>query len=72
MDKYPPYDANLEISQFYFSRSSKVIGVVDDSSIVRKSIKIDLEAAGYGTTLAGSGKKALEMLGHKPDLILLD
>lgn len=46
--------------------------IVDDSSVVRKSLTKTLKEAGYKTEAASSGKEALKKVRDLPDLILLD
>lgn len=46
--------------------------VVDDEPPIRRLLVMGLAAHGYQILEAPNGKTALEMLGQKPDLILLD
>ena len=46
--------------------------VVDDEPPIRKLLRMGLNAHGYQTLEAPNGKTALEMLKHKPDLVILD
>ena len=53
---------------------AKTIMVVDDSAVMRASLRKDLEASGYAVEYAGDGILALNRLksGIKPDLIITD
>lgn len=46
--------------------------VVDDEPPIRRLLGMGLAAHGYQILEASNGKTALEMLGQKPDLIMLD
>ncbi len=46
--------------------------VVDDEPPIRKLLRMGLSAHGYRILEAHNGKAALDMLGQKPDLVLLD
>jgi two-component system KDP operon response regulator KdpE len=46
--------------------------VVDDEPPIRKLLRMGLSAHGYQILEAPNGKTALDMLGEKPDLIILD
>ena len=46
--------------------------VVDDEPPIRKLLRMGLSAHGYQTVEAPNGKAALDLLGQKPDLIILD
>ncbi|MGH7248667.1 MAG: response regulator, partial [Pseudomonadota bacterium] len=46
--------------------------VVDDEPPIRKLLRMGLSAHGYQIIEAANGKSAIEMLGHAPDLIILD
>lgn len=46
--------------------------IVDDEQSIRELLKFNLEKAGYIIRLADNGKSALEEVGLKTDLILLD
>ena len=46
--------------------------VVDDEPPIRKLLRMGLSSQGYEILDAPSGKAALELLGNKPDLIILD
>lgn len=51
----------------------KSILVVDDDALIRRSLAVSIEQAGYQVRTAPSGENALEILRVKPpDLILLD
>ncbi|MFN8486889.1 MAG: response regulator transcription factor [Caldilineaceae bacterium] len=51
----------------------KSILVVDDDALIRRSLAISIEQAGYQVRTAPNGENALDMLRVKPpDLILLD
>jgi len=53
--------------------SDSTILIVDDSSVVRKSLDKTLRDAGYRTVTASSGEKAIEKLKSAPsDLVILD
>jgi DNA-binding response OmpR family regulator len=52
---------------------SKHILVVDDDALMRRSLSVSLEQAGYTVLTAATGEMALEIVRVKPpDLILLD
>ncbi len=52
---------------------SKQILIVDDDPLLRRSLAISLQQAGYATLVAGSAEEALSVVQHqRPDLILLD
>lgn len=53
-------------------KKKQTILIVDDSSIVRKALQIELGKAGLETITAASGAEALEKLGSDIDLVLLD
>jgi len=46
--------------------------VVDDESAIRKLLRMGLTAHGYQVLEAANGKMAIELLGQRPDLIILD
>jgi len=46
--------------------------VVDDEPPIRKLLRLGLSTQGYDILDAPSGKAALELIGQKPDLIILD
>jgi two-component system KDP operon response regulator KdpE len=46
--------------------------VIDDESPIRKLLRMGLSSDGYHILEAPNGKSALELLGQKPDLIILD
>jgi len=46
--------------------------VVDDEPPIRKLLRMGLSTQGYDILDAPSGKAALELIGQKPDLIILD
>jgi two-component system KDP operon response regulator KdpE len=46
--------------------------VVDDEPPIRKLLRMGLTTQGYEALEASNGKTALELLGKKPDLIILD
>ena len=46
--------------------------IVDDDAFMREHIRGVLLSAGYESTEAGDGKEAIDKLGSKPDLVLLD
>jgi two-component system KDP operon response regulator KdpE len=46
--------------------------VVDDEPPIRKLLRMGLSTQGYDILDAPSGKVALELIAHKPDLIILD
>lgn len=54
------------------SPSPAKILVVDDEPPIRKLLKMGLTSQGYETLEAPNGKVALELLGEKPALIVLD
>ncbi len=52
---------------------AKHILVVDDDALLRRSLSLQLEQAGYRTNTAGSAEDALALAKRdRPDLILLD
>ena len=51
---------------------TQTVLVVDDSCTVRTQIQRILQSAGYEVLLAEDGERAIEMLEHKPDLMILD
>jgi two-component system, OmpR family, KDP operon response regulator KdpE len=51
--------------------SLKVL-VIDDEPPIRKLLRMGLTTQGYTVLEAPSGKTALELLGQKPDLVILD
>jgi two-component system, chemotaxis family, chemotaxis protein CheY len=53
---------------------AKTIMIVDDSALMRSSLKANLELGGYKVEFAGDGLLALNQLkgGVKPDLIITD
>ena len=53
---------------------AKTILIVDDSALMRSSLKASLELGGYKIEFAGDGVLALSLLksGVKPDLIITD
>lgn len=52
---------------------AQTVLIVDDSTVVRKSLDKTLQGAGYMTVMAASGKKALKIVREEPpNLILLD
>ena len=46
--------------------------VVDDEPPIRKLLRMGLSTQGYDILDAPSGKAALELIGEKPDLVILD
>src|SRR5690348_15512814 len=46
--------------------------VVDDEPPIRKLLRMGLGTQGYEILDAPNGKAALELLDHKPDLVILD
>ena len=46
--------------------------VVDDEPPIRKLLRMGLGAQGYDVLEAPNGKTALELMGGKPDLVILD
>ena len=46
--------------------------VVDDEPPIRKLLRMGLGAQGYDVLEAPNGKTALELMGSKPDLVILD
>jgi two-component system KDP operon response regulator KdpE len=46
--------------------------IVDDEPPIRKLLRMGLSTQGYHTLEAPNAKAALEMLGEKPDLVILD
>jgi two-component system KDP operon response regulator KdpE len=46
--------------------------VIDDEPPIRKLLRMGLSTQGYDVLEASNGKTSLELLGKKPDLILLD
>ncbi len=46
--------------------------VIDDEPPIRKLLRMGLSTQGYEIMEAPSGKLSLELLSHKPDLIILD
>jgi len=46
--------------------------VIDDEPPIRKLLRMGLTAQGYEILEAPNGKKSLELLGQKPDLVILD
>jgi two-component system KDP operon response regulator KdpE len=46
--------------------------VIDDEPPIRKLLRMGLHAHGYEVLEASNGKTALELLGEKPDLVILD
>ncbi len=46
--------------------------VVDDEPPIRKLLRMGLSTQGYDILDAPSGKAALELIGQKPDLVILD
>jgi two-component system KDP operon response regulator KdpE len=46
--------------------------VIDDEPPIRKLLRMGLSTQGYETLDAPSGKAALDLLGQKPDLVILD
>jgi two-component system, OmpR family, KDP operon response regulator KdpE len=46
--------------------------VIDDEPPIRKLLRMGLTTQGYQILEAPNGKTALELLSHKPDLIILD
>ena len=46
--------------------------VIDDEPPIRKLLRMGLTTQGYQTLEAPNGKTALELLGQKPDLVILD
>lgn len=46
--------------------------VVDDEPPIRKLLRMGLSANGYQVLEASNGKTAIDMLGEKPDMIILD
>jgi len=54
------------------SKSPLRVLVVDDEPPIRKLLRMGLGTQGYQILEAPNGKTALELLGEKPDLIILD
>lgn len=47
--------------------------VVDDDSVLQRTLRINLVARGHEALVAGTGREAIAMFaGHTPDLVLLD
>jgi two-component system KDP operon response regulator KdpE len=46
--------------------------VIDDEPPIRKLLRMGLTAQGYDILDASNGKRALELLAEKPDLVILD
>jgi len=46
--------------------------VIDDEPPIRKLLRMGLSTQGYDILEAPNGKTALEMLGQKPDMVILD
>ncbi|HWW48633.1 MAG TPA: response regulator transcription factor [Xanthobacteraceae bacterium] len=46
--------------------------VIDDEPPIRKLLRMGMKTQGYDTLDAPNGKRALELLAEKPDLIVLD
>ncbi len=46
--------------------------VIDDEPPIRKLLRMGLSTQGYSVLEAVNGKSALELLGEKPDLVILD
>src|SRR5215470_507891 len=46
--------------------------VIDDEPPIRKLLRMGLTTQGYEILEAANGKSSLELLGEKPDLIILD
>lgn len=46
--------------------------VVDDEPPIRKLLRLGLGTQGYDVLEASNGKRALELLGQKPNLVILD
>ena len=46
--------------------------VIDDESPIRKLLRMGLTTQGYEISEAPNGKKSLELLAQKPDLVILD
>lgn len=53
------------------SGSIKVL-IVDDEPPIRKLLRMGLSTQGYDIVEASNGKRALELLGENPDLVVLD
>lgn len=53
---------------------AKTVMIVDDSALMRTSLKANLELGGFKVEFAGDGLQALNLLktGIKPDLIISD
>jgi two-component system, OmpR family, KDP operon response regulator KdpE len=51
--------------------SLKVL-IIDDEPPIRKLLRMGLTTQGYAVLEAPNGKTALELLGQKPDLVILD
>ena len=54
------------------SAASLKILVVDDEPPIRKLLRMGLTSQGYEVLDAPNGKAALQLLDHKPDLVILD
>jgi two-component system KDP operon response regulator KdpE len=54
------------------SAASAKILIVDDEPAIRKLLRMGLTSQGYEVLEASNGKFALEMLGKRPDLVILD
>jgi two-component system KDP operon response regulator KdpE len=46
--------------------------VIDDEQPIRKLLRMGLSTQGYEISEAPNGKKSLELLAQKPDLVILD
>jgi hypothetical protein len=46
--------------------------VIDDEPPIRKLLRMGLTTQGYAISEAPNGKKSLELLAQKPDLVILD
>lgn len=53
--------------------SSKRVLIVDDDALMRRSVSVSLDQAGYQTMTASNAEEALRLVGDvRPDLVLLD
>src|SRR4051812_14712147 len=54
------------------SASPPKVLVIDDEPPIRKLLRMGLSAQGYDILEAPNGKKSLELLAQKPDMVILD
>jgi two-component system KDP operon response regulator KdpE len=54
------------------SASPPKVLVIDDEPPIRKLLRMGLSAQGYDILEAANGKKSLELLAQKPDLVIVD